>query len=232
MDSLAGRKLADIIGSLNAGVEALSPCRRLFITQPGLEPILRRRARGAGAQVLEGHEIVGHPAGRDRRHGDGDRRRRATRTAYARAEAIWSAPMARTARCASCSASRSTAAACSRTALRSISMPTFAPQLCGKPLSVIYINNPAFGGFFRLEKDCQSGFLVVNTVGDPKTNPECGQRRRGTPARQAPDRVRAHRRRCAGPAGEDHGLARWRATSDVARRFQDGRVSWPATPRI
>ena len=58
MDSLAGRKLADIIGSLNAGVEAVSPCRRLFITQPGLEPILRRRARQAGAAVLEGHEVV------------------------------------------------------------------------------------------------------------------------------------------------------------------------------
>ena len=53
MDSLAGSKLADIIASLNAGVEALSPCRRLFITQPGLEPILRRRARAgrrAGAR--------------------------------------------------------------------------------------------------------------------------------------------------------------------------------------
>src|ERR1051326_7246101 len=49
MDSLAGRKLADIIGSLNAGVEAVSPCRRLFITQPALEPILRRRAEQAGA---------------------------------------------------------------------------------------------------------------------------------------------------------------------------------------
>jgi len=58
MDSLAGRKLADIISSLNAGVEAVSPCRRLFITQPGLEPILRRRARQAGATVLEGHELV------------------------------------------------------------------------------------------------------------------------------------------------------------------------------
>src|SRR5438067_498187 len=58
MDSLAGRKLADIIGSLNAGVKAVSPCRRLFITQPGLEPILRRRARQAGATVLEGHEVV------------------------------------------------------------------------------------------------------------------------------------------------------------------------------
>ncbi len=58
MDSLAGRKLADIIGSLNSGVEALSPCRRLFITQAGLEPILRRRAHQAGAQVLEGQEVV------------------------------------------------------------------------------------------------------------------------------------------------------------------------------
>src|SRR6516225_6957157 len=58
MDSLSGRKLADIIGSLNAGVEMLSPCRRLFISQPSLEPILRRRAKEAGAQVLEGHAVA------------------------------------------------------------------------------------------------------------------------------------------------------------------------------
>src|SRR5262245_54603610 len=52
MDSLAGRKLADIIPSLNVGVDdGLSPCRRLFVTQPGLEPILRRRASAAGASV-------------------------------------------------------------------------------------------------------------------------------------------------------------------------------------
>ena len=41
------------------------------------------------------------------------------------------------------------------------------PQMEGKPLSVIYISNPVFGGFFRLSKDCRSGFLVVNTVGEP-----------------------------------------------------------------
>src|SRR6476659_6928122 len=58
MDNLSGRKLADIIGSLNAGVEALSPCRRLFISQPSLEPILRRRAKEAGAEVLEGHSVI------------------------------------------------------------------------------------------------------------------------------------------------------------------------------
>ena len=59
MDSLSGRKLADIIPSLNEGVERLSPCRRLFINQPSLEQILRKRAAAVGAQVLEGHEITG-----------------------------------------------------------------------------------------------------------------------------------------------------------------------------
>src|SRR5215217_7982629 len=45
LESVAGRKLADIIPSLNEGVETLSPCRRLFLNQPSLEPILRERAR-------------------------------------------------------------------------------------------------------------------------------------------------------------------------------------------
>src|SRR6185436_18295230 len=59
VESLAGRELAAIIPSLNEGVEALSPCRRLFITQPGLEPILRARAERAGARVLTGTAVVG-----------------------------------------------------------------------------------------------------------------------------------------------------------------------------
>ena len=89
MDSLAGKQLAGLIPSLNEGVDALSPCRRLFVTQPGLEPILRARAEQAGAEVLEGHEVVGveqdadgvtttiktvengHAAGDQRRHGAG-----------------------------------------------------------------------------------------------------------------------------------------------------------------
>ena len=46
-----------------------------------------------------------------------------------------------------------------------------APLLLNKPVSVIYIGNPVLGGFFRMDKDCQSGFLCVNTVGDPKMDP-------------------------------------------------------------
>src|SRR5215475_2263365 len=58
MDALAGRKLADIIANLNEGVDALSPCRRLFLNQPTLEPILRERARAGGAAIVQGAEIV------------------------------------------------------------------------------------------------------------------------------------------------------------------------------
>ena len=57
MESIAGRKLADIMPSLNEGVEALSPCRRLYLNQPTLEPILRERARRAGATIIQGTEI-------------------------------------------------------------------------------------------------------------------------------------------------------------------------------
>ena len=79
MDTLSGKQLAAFIPSLNEGVDALSPCRRLFVTQPGLEPILRRRAEVAGAKVLAGHEVVGVDAGRRRRDRDGAGSRAAAR---------------------------------------------------------------------------------------------------------------------------------------------------------
>ena len=59
LESLAGKQIAAFVPSLNEGVEALSPCRRLFITQPGLEPILARPAAKAGARILDGTELVG-----------------------------------------------------------------------------------------------------------------------------------------------------------------------------
>jgi hypothetical protein len=38
-----------------------------------------------------------------------------------------------------------------------------APLLAGTNFSVIYIGNPHLGGFFRLDKDQNSGFLVVKS---------------------------------------------------------------------
>jgi putative polyketide hydroxylase len=60
MDNLSGRKLADIIADLNVGVDdGLTPCRRLFVNQPGLERVLRKRTEEVGAQVRAGCELVG-----------------------------------------------------------------------------------------------------------------------------------------------------------------------------
>ena len=89
-----------------------------------------------------------------------------------------------------------------------------------KPLSVIYINNPVFGGFFRLAKDCQSGFLVVNTVGDPAA-PDAADAAADT--ERAADRVGAAG---AGVPDLTCGSTACALAGDLRRgaRFTDGRV--------
>ena len=97
-----------------------------------------------------------------------------------------------------------------------------AQHVVGKSLSVIYVKNAELSGFFRMDKDGNSGFLVVNTVGDT-SRPEAA-----SPANDVrPEHLIELVRQGAGvpdlPVTID-GVARWRATSDVARRFSDGRV--------
>ncbi len=65
------------------------------------------------------------------------------------------------------------------------------PEMEGKPLSVIYVNNPTFGGFFRLDKDCRSGFLVINTVGDPSRRAAAADAAADTSERRLIELVRA-----------------------------------------
>jgi 2-polyprenyl-6-methoxyphenol hydroxylase-like FAD-dependent oxidoreductase len=223
MDNLCGRKLADIIPSLNEGVEPLSPCRRLFINQPSLEKVLRRRAAFAGAQVLEGHEIVnvaqdtGGVTVTVKNLATGATRSLhghylvAADGAHSRVRELLDIPY-------------------DGRGIFSNSMTIYfranlAPQLLGKPLSVIYFNNATFGGFMRTSKDCQSGFIGVNTVGDPKVDPVAAANAAGdTSEPRLIEIVRA----AAGVPDlpvEIVGVARWRATSDVARKFHIGRIS-------
>src|SRR4051794_2497107 len=212
MDCLAGRKLADIIGGLNTGVEELSPCRRLFITQPGLEPILRRRAQQAGARVLEGFEVVALEQDSEsvslvmRDVDSGATQTVRTRYvigadgAHSKVRELLDIPMD----------GRGTFSNSITIYFRA----DLSPQMGGKPISVIYINHPQFGGFFRLDKDCQAGFLVVNTVGDPKINPDAANAASDT----SEERLIQFVRLGAGVPDLDvsiTGLARWRASSDV-----------------
>lgn len=220
MDSLAGKQIAGFIPSLNEGVDALSPCRRLFVTQPGLEPILRARAEEAGARVLEGTEIVGVDQDatgvtatvKDLDTGT-ERRLRSqylvgTDGAHSRVRELAGIEFD----------GRGVFS-------NSITIYFHAPLaqlLVGKNLSVIYVTNAALSGFFRLDREQHSGFLVVNTAGDT-SRPEASSPASDVREERLIELVRAG----AGVpdlAVKIDGVARWRATSDVARRFRDGRI--------
>jgi 2-polyprenyl-6-methoxyphenol hydroxylase-like FAD-dependent oxidoreductase len=220
MDTLAGKVLAGLIPSLNEGVEALSPCRRLFVTQPGLEPILRARAEQAGASVIEGHEVVGLEQDDDgvtatiRDVASGDER-------PIRAKYLVGADGAHS-KVRDLLGIEFDGRGVFSNAITIYFHAPLAQYVVGKALSVIYVKNAELSGFFRMDKDGNSGFLVVNTVGDT-SRPEAA-----SPANDVrPEHLIELVRLGAGvpdlPVTID-GVARWRATSDVARRFQEGRV--------
>ena len=113
---------------------------------------------------------------------------------------------------------------CSRTRSPSTSPPTCRAGWPERPISVLYVKNPAISGFFRMNRAQTSGFLVINTVGDPAADPAAA-------ANAAADISEAtlisHVRTGAGVPDLDvriDGVSRWRATAEVADRFRDGRV--------
>jgi 2-polyprenyl-6-methoxyphenol hydroxylase-like FAD-dependent oxidoreductase len=222
MDSLAGRKLADIVPGLNVGVDdSLSPCRRLFVTQPGLEAILRRHAVAAGSRVIEGAEVIAVEQ-------DGGGVTAIVRDVDSGAQQRLRADYLVAADGAHSVVRESLGIPFDGRGVFSNSITIYftadlAAQLLGKPISVIYINNPMFGGFFRLAKDCQSGFLCVNTVGDPATNPDAANAAADTSEERLVELVRAGAG-IADLAVRIDGVARWRSSSDIARRYRDGRV--------
>jgi 2-polyprenyl-6-methoxyphenol hydroxylase-like FAD-dependent oxidoreductase len=220
MQSLAGTRSTDIIGNLNDGVQALSPCRRLFITQPGLEPILRRRAVLGGAQILSGHEVINIQQdssgvsvfARDVATG-------AERTLQAQYLIAADGAHSRVRELLGIPFGGRGAFSNSMTIYFEADL---APYMRGKSVSVIYINNSDLGGVLRLDRGYQSGFLIVNTVA-ASTNAEA--------ANAAVDvtepRLVALVRSAAGVPNlpvNIVGITRWRATAEVAQRYREGRI--------
>jgi 2-polyprenyl-6-methoxyphenol hydroxylase-like FAD-dependent oxidoreductase len=223
MDSLSGHKLADIIPSLNVEVDdTLTPCRRLFVNQPGLEHILRKRTLKVGATVRVGCELVDF-----REDTDGItatvRDIDSNGTSEIRCQYLVGADGAHS------KVRELLEIPFDGRGVFSNSITIYFhadlwPQLGNKPISIVYINNPVLGGLFRLRKDCQSGFLLVNTVGDPKLDPVTAANAAADISEQRLiELVRAGAGVLDLPVKID-GVARWRAVSDVARKFQRGRV--------
>ena len=220
MDTLSGKVLKGFVPSLNEGVDAFSPCRRLFVTQPGLEPILRQRAEGTGASVLNGQEVVGFTqdaSGVTTRirncETGGEQTIRSkyligTDGAHSKVRELAGIEF--------------DGRGVFSNSITIYFKAPLASVLAGTNFSVIYIGNPHLGGFFRLDKDQNSGFLVVNTAGDT-SKPEAS-----SPANDVREETLiAHVRHAAGVDDLPvtiTGVARWRATADVARRFRSDRV--------
>ena len=221
VESLGGKELAYFYRSYNDGVEGLSPTDRLFLTQVGLEPILRRRATELGAEHLFGTDLVSfetrddHVAAVIGPHGGGAEELVSSDYLVA-ADGAHSAvrkqlgiPMTGRGSFADCV---------------TIYFKADVNRLIGdRNLSVVYVNHPELTGFFRFSITGDSGFLAVfatlgrdgarNThVAEDITEARCVELVR-TALGSEPDLPVAI-----------ESVQRWSATAATADSFQSGRV--------
>jgi len=222
MDTVSGRKLGDIIGDLNAGVDAVSPCRRIFLNQPSLEPILAERARRGGATLIREHEVADvsqddQGVSLTIRHVETGRER------LLRGKYLVGADGAHSRVRDALGIGRSGRPVFSNS-ITIYFTADLSPWLADQPVSIVYVKNPALSGFFRMNRAQTSGFLVINTIGDPGVDPEAAANAAGD-IREAT--LVGHVRTGVGvpdlPVRID-GVSRWRATAEVASQFRSGRV--------
>jgi 2-polyprenyl-6-methoxyphenol hydroxylase-like FAD-dependent oxidoreductase/glutathione S-transferase len=222
MDTISGKIVANLIPVLNAGVDQISPSRRLFISQPGLEPILRKRAREVGAKLMEGWEVA-----RFEQDADGV-------TVYAREVDTGKERRFRTKYLVGADGAHSKireqlgiefdGRGVFSNSITIYFTADLSPWIGGKPLSVIYVKNDKLSGFFRMDRASKQGFFVVNTVGDPARDPEAAANAAADVSeKKLIELLRIGIGDPAIPVKID-GVARWRATSDIARRYQENRV--------
>jgi 2-polyprenyl-6-methoxyphenol hydroxylase-like FAD-dependent oxidoreductase len=218
VETLAGKELAWHIPKLNEGVRDVSPSERLFVTQIGLEPLLRARAEELGAEPRFNTELV-----ECEQDADGVtsviRDRASGQTSTVRSRYLVAADGPRSSIRERLGIGMGGRGVFSK-AITIYFRADVEPLLRERNLSVIMVMNEVFAGFFRIEKPYHSGFLVVHSVGDPKS-----------PVTDVWD---LDEQRCvdlvhAGLGTDEVDVAikdvmRWEATADVAERFQDGRI--------
>jgi 2-polyprenyl-6-methoxyphenol hydroxylase-like FAD-dependent oxidoreductase len=213
VDRLSGKELAWFYRDVNDGVEHLSPARRLFITQIGLEPVLRARAAELGADLRYATELAGfsqddHGVVATIRPRDGGEERRirarymiAADGAHSPVRRALGVPMAGRGDFAQCFTIYFSADV--RELLRE------------RNLSVVYVNQPGLLAFFRFSITADAGFLAVFRTDD---------------AGGGHDEARcAALVRAALGVGEEHpveieNVQLWTAAADTATAFRKGRV--------
>lgn len=219
VESLAGAEIERYIANLNAGVTDISPCKRCFISQSLLEPLLKTRAQELGSDLLFGTEMISFEQDTDGVTavvGDRDSGQKIT----VRARYLVAADGARS----NVREQLGIHMAGHGTFSKSITIyfrANVEPLMRDRNLTVIYVFNPVLRGFFRIEKPFQSGFLAVNVANDsghPVTDISTG-----LTEQRSLEFVRAGLGRADIPITIEN-VMHWDSTADVADRFRAGRV--------
>src|SRR3954471_4325218 len=151
--------------NFNEGVEALSPTSRLFITQIGLEPVLRQAAVERGAEHAYGTDLVRFEQDHDgvtavvRGRDEGEEQ-------TVRADYLVAADGAHSMvrrQCGIETAGRGGFADCVTIYFRA----DMRELIGDRNLSVVYVNHPDLLGFFRFSITGDSGFLAVFSTIEP-----------------------------------------------------------------
>jgi 2-polyprenyl-6-methoxyphenol hydroxylase-like FAD-dependent oxidoreductase len=221
VESLGGKELAYFYRSYNDGVEGLSPTDRLFITQVGLEPILRQRASDLGAEHLFGTDLVSFETRDDHivsvihPHGGGPEEvvisdyLVATDGAHSAVREQLGIPMT----------GRGSFADCVTIYFKA----DVNPLMGDRNLSVVYVNHPELTGFFRFSITGDSGFLAVFATLEPDgaRNTHVGEDISGE---QCVELVRTALGSASGLPVDIESIQRWSAMAATAAAFQSGRV--------
>ncbi len=219
-ESLAGRELAFLVPSINAGIEPYSPCRRFFMTQQSLEPLLHRRAAELGARLSYRTELVGfeqfpdHVRAEVRDLDNGETR--AIRAKWMIAADGNRSPVRDTLGIGM------TGPGWLSDSITIYFKADCRPWLEGRQLGVIYVVNADQRGFFRFEAGGTRGFLAVNTLGDLSL----------PGAKTVADDISSERcialvRSAVGVPDlgvEIEDVATWKAVAECASAYRQGRV--------
>ncbi|MCF6745698.1 monooxygenase [Blastococcus sp. KM273128] len=220
VSTLSSPEMQYFYRSFNEGVETFSATRRLFITQIGLEPVLRERARELGAELRYGTELVNFEQDDEgitsviRSRDDGQE-------VTVRSDYLVAADGA-----------HSTVR--TRSGIDMVGRPPFAQcvtiyfhadmrELIGdRNLSVVYVNQPDLLGFFRFSITGDSGFLAVFSSQNPD-----GTRDTHVSEDLDEERCVAFVRKALGQpdiAVRVDDVQRWTAAAAHAASFRDRRV--------
>ena len=217
VETLAGGATAHYIANFNEGIRDLSPTVRVFLSQNALEPVLKGAAERLGARIDFATECVSfeQDGGGVRaliRHRDTGQARQvraqyliAADGAHSRIRDALGVPMR------GHGTFSNSITIHFRANLRSL--------LENRPWAVVYVNHPQMRGFFRFEKPFDSGFLVVNTLGDPaRPNVDVS-----ATADDALEMVQTALGSADIPVTVEN-VMRWQARADTAERFRRGRI--------